>query len=121
MVLESPWGGSVTVIAALGAARERWLGAWRAAKQSKARVVLVTPGTWRAAVLGARAIGMSREDVRALEKRAAGAMVLYARPVGDDEAPAMLIARWGAQSAAVGKVIGKKAVRASVKEWTGKR
>lgn len=52
MVLEAPWGGSPNIVAMLGAARERWLRAWRCAEQASARVVYVQPNQWRGVVLG---------------------------------------------------------------------
>lgn len=123
LVLESPYGGNVNVVAALGAARECWLRAWRHCDQARGRVVLVQPNQWRGPVLGARAVSMPRAEVRELEQRIARGMVgkLYdgtAPPVGTDEAAAILIGRWAAQARAVGRVIGKRATRASLEAWT---
>ncbi len=116
LALEAPWGGSVDVVAALGVARERWLRAWRQAEQSPARVVRVMPSTWRGAVLGRGWPGAAREEVRAKEVTVARAFV--GRAVGPDEAPAILIGRWASQAAVVGKAIGKRAAKASLRAWT---
>lgn len=116
MVLEAPWGGDVRIVTALGAASERWLRAWRDAGQAGGRVVRVMPSTWRSAVLGRISHGMKREEIRAVEQAAAER--LTRRPVGPDEAPAILIARWGAHAAKVGVAIGVRAQRASLKSWT---
>lgn len=115
LVLEAPWGGSVAVVAALGVARERWERAWRDAGQTVRRVVRVNPATWRAAVLGRGAIGLEREAVRALEQSVACRLV--GRPLGPDESAAVLIARWGAQAGEVGKAIGVRGRKASMKQW----
>jgi hypothetical protein len=116
LVLEAPFGGDPRIVAALGVARERWLRAWRLCGQADARVLRIQPSTWRAPVLGRGAIRLPREDVRRLEQATARALV--ERPVGSDEAAAILIARWAAHSASVGRAIGKRAARASLREWT---
>jgi len=118
MVLESPFGGSVAVIAALGVARERWLRAWRACDQSLGRVVRVAPSTWRGPVLGARSVGLPRDEIRRVELATARALVGDPM-IGHDEAAAILIARWASHAAAVGVAIGKRAARASLEAWTG--
>jgi hypothetical protein len=123
LVLESPWGGSVAVVSALGAARERWLRAWRKAGQAMTRVVPVTASTWRGPVLGAEWVSAPRDVVRAHERRvaqviAAANVARRALPVGDDEAPAILIARWASHAARVGRAIGKRAAKASLRAWT---
>lgn len=115
LVLEAPWGGDVRIVTALGAASERWLRAWRDAGQAGGRVVRVMPSTWRSAVLGRVNHGMRRDEIRAVEQAAAER--LARRPVGPDEAPAILIARWGSHAAKVGAAIGVRAVRASLKSW----
>jgi hypothetical protein len=117
LVLEAPYGGTVNTIAALGVARERWLRAWRNAEQSLARVVKVQPGQWRGPVLGARWTSAPREEVRSHEQMTAAAFVGH--PVGEDEAPAIHIARWGSHAARVGHAIGKRASEASLRAWTG--
>jgi hypothetical protein len=118
LVLEKPWGGNSNVVAALGAARERWLAAWRELAGpvgDKGKVVLVQPNTWRCAVLGRSAIGMCREDVRALERQSAEALV--GRQLGPDEAPAVLIGEWGCRAAQVGQRLGKRAREKSFEKW----
>jgi uncharacterized protein (UPF0254 family) len=117
LCLEAPWGGSVAVVAALGVARERWERVWRDAGQTVRRVVRVNPSTWRAAVLGRGAIGLEREAVRALEQRVAAWLVGPARELGPDEAAAVLIAAWGAQAGEVGRAIGVRGQRESLKQW----
>ncbi len=117
LCLEAPWGGSVAVVAALGVARERWERAWRDAGQTVRRVVRVNPSTWRAAVLGRSSIGMPRAEVRALEQRVAGWLVGPGRVLGPDESAAVLIAAWGAQAGEVGRAIGKRGQRESMKQW----
>lgn len=115
LVLEAPWGGAAHIVAALGAARERWLRAWRDAEQAGARVVLVKPGRWRGPVLGRRYVSAPREETRAREQLVAGGMV--GCEVGSDEAPAILIGYWASHAAEVGRVIGKRAAGASVRAW----
>lgn len=116
LVLEAPWGGRPDIVAALGAARERWLRAWRTREQALGRVVYVQPSTWRGPVLGRAWVSASRERVREHERRVAAALVGHF--VGPDEAPAILIARWAAHAARVGDAIGKRASDASLRAWT---
>jgi hypothetical protein len=115
LVLESPWGGNVHVVAALGAARERWVDAWKRCDQSPGRVVKVTPNVWRGPVIGGRYARCSREQIRAQEQLLAARIV--GRPCGPDEAPAVLIGQWASHARVVGTVIGKRAMRASVRAW----
>jgi len=122
LVLEDIWGGSVSTIAGLGAARERWLAVWRelaAAAGHKGKVVLVAVSTWRAAILGAGFVGCEREQVRPVEQAMAAG--IKGGAVGPDEAPAICLGRYGAQAADVGKVIGVRARKASLAAWTGRR
>jgi ribosome modulation factor len=116
LVLESPFGGTTVVVSALGQARERWLRAWRDAKQSRKAVVLVQPNTWRARVLGRGWRGAKRDELRLAEQRFA-AQVSGCAKVGPDEAAAVLIGRWGAQALDVGRAIGEEAMRASLACW----
>lgn len=118
LVLEAPYGGSVEVIAALGVARERWLREWRRAGQAPARVVKVMPSQWRGPVLGSAWVGQPREAVRAQEMLVAKTLVKF--PPGPDEAAAILIGRWGAHAARVGRAIGKRAAKASLRAWTAR-
>jgi hypothetical protein len=119
LVLEKPWGGNPVIVAALGQARERWLVAWRASKEAAARVQYVQPVTWRSAVIGAHTRGMERAEIRALEQQVARALVPGIR--GEDEAPAVLIARWASHAPAIGERIGVRATRKSVAAWTAPR
>jgi hypothetical protein len=61
-------------------------------------------------------VSAPRAEVRAHEQEVARG--LAGRVVGEDEAPAILIARWGAHAARVGKAIGKRASKASLRAWT---
>jgi len=116
LVLEAPWGGPMPMLLALGAARERWLVAWRAHRLPPDQVVKVQPSTWRTAVLGREWASAPRAEVRRHEQLIAGAMV---RKSGDgdgdkdgevrgDEAAAILIGRWAERAHAVGLALGKK-------------
>lgn len=118
LVLEAPYGGDVRIVTALGVAKERWLRAWRVNKQALDRVVRIQPSQWRGPVLGREWVGAPRDEVRAHEQRTARALV--GRPIGADEAPAILIARWAAHAALVGRAIGARARKASLRAWTGK-
>jgi hypothetical protein len=103
LVLESAWGGPAWVLLGLGAARERWLSAWRDEGLPKSRVVSVQPSEWRARVLGKRWSKARREEVRAHEQAIAAATV--SQPVRGDEAAAILIARWAMRCAKVARVL----------------
>lgn len=106
LVLEAhPWVGSLRVAEGLRAARERWLVAWRGEALSERKVVLVTPSEWRRAVLGKSWVRRRREEVRRQEQLVAAAMV-GERVVGGDEAAALLIGCWAAQSGRVGQKLG---------------
>ena len=115
LVLEAPWGGSVKIVASLGASSERWLRPWLAAGEAHARVVKVMPNQWRGPVLGAAYVSCPRDKVRAHEQLIASLML--GRPAGDDEAPAVLIALWASHAARIGRVIGKRATRATLRAW----
>lgn len=119
LVLEAPYGGwkspgQVKTLVALGAARERWERAWKAAGEAKGRIVRVQPSTWRAATLG-NIRGLDRNEIRKREQQAAG--VIAGRPTSPDESAAILIGRWAAYASKVGEVIGARAVQASMKAW----
>lgn len=115
LVLEAPWGGTVKTVASLGAARERWMHAWRQYEQASSRVIRVQVATWRAAVLGRHWVSAKREDVRKHEQDIASAMM--GEQLEPDEAAALLIARWAVHAAKVGRVIGKRATVASLRAW----
>jgi hypothetical protein len=103
LVLESPWGGPAWVLIGLGAARERWMSAWRDEGKARCRVVMVQPSEWRARVLGSQWAKAKREVVRPHEQAVAAAMV--GQPVRGDEAPAILIARWSMRCAKVARAL----------------
>lgn len=110
LVLEAPFGGPVPMLLGLGAARERWMVAWREAGLSKAQVVRVQPAEWRASVLGRRWARAPRAEVRRHEQ--ASASVLVGERCRPDEAAAILIARWAMRAAKVGAVLPRTAARA---------
>jgi len=99
LVLEAPFGGNMTMLMGLGAARERWLAAWRWLDMPQHRVVYVQPSEWRCKVLGKRWARAPREEVRPHEQATAGAIV--GERVRGDEAAAILIAKWGLRAAKV--------------------
>jgi hypothetical protein len=118
LVLEAPFGGPAWLVASLGGAAERWLRAWRFCDHQPccAGVVRILPSQWRGPVLGKQYARAPRRDVRQREQLVA-ALLVRERPVGADEAPAILIARWAAQSMHVGKAIGKRWRDASIACW----
>jgi hypothetical protein len=103
LVLEAPFGGTVPMLLGLGAARERWMVAWRQAGLPNAQVVRVQPSEWRAQVLGRRWARAPRAQVRAHEQWTASGLV--GERVRADEAAAILIARWASRAAKVGAVL----------------
>lgn len=119
LVLEAPYGGpkhagEVKTLIALGMARERWLRAWKDAGEARARVVLVQPATWRAAVLG-NVRGLKTPALNKLEQQVAKR--ISGRDCRPDEAAAVCVGAWASYAAAVGEVIGKKAREASMEAW----
>jgi len=118
IVLEKPWGPRSDIVAALGQARERWLVQWRElAVGHRARVVLVMPSTWRAAVLGGSFAGAPRDEARAAEQAFARAL-LGVDSIGPDEAPAVAIGYWASRAGKVGEALSKTSQRASLQAWT---
>jgi len=103
LVLESPFGGPVATLLGLGAARERWLAAWREYGLPARQVVSVVPSEWRARVLSPGWARAGRAAVRAQEQAVAGATV--GELVRGDEAAAILIARWAMRAAKVARVL----------------
>lgn len=107
LVLEAPYGGGREMLLALGAARERWLAAWRGAGMSEKRVVPIMPSRWRRFVLGPAYVRMQRDDIRAAEQE------LAARIVGEkcaaDESAAILIGLWAERAPEVGEALGAAA------------
>jgi hypothetical protein len=119
LVLEKPWGGAADLVAALGAAAERWLKPWRElAVGHRGRVVRVQPTTWRSAVLPDWYPQMPREECRAEEQRFALALS-GATDIGGDEAPAVCIGYWGSRAGEVGRLLSKTTQRASLAAWGG--
>jgi hypothetical protein len=120
LVLEKPYGGNVNVVAALGATRERWLAPWRElATGNVGKVVLVSPSTWRAAVLGGAWASAPREQVRPVEQAMAAGLV-GCKPgmqLGGDEAAGVCIGWWGTRAGEVGRLLGKRAKAASIAAW----
>lgn len=121
LVLEKPWGGSVDVVAALGAAREAWCHAWRELAGPvghTGKVLLVAPSTWRAPVLGGYYVRAPREQCRAAEmSMAMGLRNDPDRLLGSDEAAGICIGWYGTRAPGVGKLIGKRARAASLAAW----
>ncbi len=117
MALEFRYGGRQWVTAGLAVACERWRAAWRKAGISERRALKVGPSTWRAAVLGSPWAHARREGVRSVEQAVAAG--LARRAVGPDEAAAVCIGHWASHAPEVGKAIGKRASKASLKSWLG--
>jgi hypothetical protein len=96
LVLEAPF---------LGTSQGQWRGAWRLAWAQSggvaSRVVQVHPSRWRARVLGNGMHAAKREVARKFEQRVAEQTAGY--PVGEDEAPAIMIGLWATRAGEVGK------------------
>lgn len=107
----------------LVAAKRLWLTEW--AREAKphghaGKHCVAALSSWRAAVLGGAYVRKSREECRDAERLAALAQTDFAKhplALGGDEAPAICIATYGAQSPEVGKLIGKRAQKASLDAW----
>lgn len=113
LVLEKPFGGTVMMVSALGAAKERWMAPWRdLAIGHQGKVVSVTPSEWRGPVLGAYYANIERSVARAREQEVAASIV--GRQVGGDEAPAVCIGQWAMHAQEIGVLIGKRFVRKSM-------
>ena len=101
---EVSWGGRMAV------GPSQALGAWRYAVRSAGlpmrRVVEVFPSTWRARVLGGGLHAAKRDVVRKAEVVAASDIA--GRTCGGDEAPAVLIGKWGCQAGEVGAVLPER-------------
>jgi hypothetical protein len=106
LVLERAWGQRTATLLALGAARERWLAAWRR-RGLTGKYVQVYPSQWRARVLPGHAHA-KREIIRPIELAAAQLEVGSTCNVGPDEAAAILISRWAAHAPQVGAVLPKR-------------
>jgi hypothetical protein len=121
LVLEKAWGGKVWVVSGLGAARERWMSAWRHFDMPAGKVVSVVASVWRAPVLGSyyASRAATRDEIRRAEQSMAAGLV--GAEVGPDAAPAILIGRWASHAPEVGDAAGKRVVRKSVDAWTGRK
>lgn len=110
---ERPWGGNVATVAGIGAARERWLSAWRElAAGHFGKIANVSTSEYRAAVLGRSYASAPRHVAQAAE--AALARTLAGRDCGPDESAAIVQGRYASHAAAVGQLLGKRARRAMV-------
>lgn len=101
LVYELPYGG-----ARQGGHRGTWTHAWYLAGGVKTRTVGVYPAQWRARILGHGMHAARREIVRPAEQRLAAQYV--GRSVGPDEAPAILLGRYGSRAGAVGAKLTPK-------------
>jgi predicted RNA methylase len=109
LVLESAFGGGREVLLALGAARERWLAAWRQAGLAELRTVQIMPARWRRHVLGPAYVRMQRDEIRAAEQEVAARYV--GEPTTADESAAILIGIWAERAPEVGDAIGINALQ----------
>jgi predicted RNA methylase len=107
LVLETPYGGGREMLLALGAARERWAAAWRAADMSEKRIVSIMPSRWRRHVLGPAYVRMQRDEIRKAEQVYAARVV--GEKTGPDESAAILIGMWAERAPEVGEALGPNA------------
>jgi len=107
LVLEAPYGGGREMLLALGAARERWVAAWRQAGLSEKRIVSIMPSRWRRFVLGPAYVRMQRDDIRAAEQELAARIVQ--EKTAADESAAILIGLWAERAPEVGEALGAAA------------
>jgi len=105
-ILEASWGGHMSV--GTSAASGYWIFALRNAQLPRARIGEVYPARWRARVLPKGMHSAKRDVVRACEIEFAS-RVVGGRDVGSDEAPAILIGKWGTQAGEVGAMLPKNA------------
>lgn len=101
-LIEVSWGGHMGV--GMAPSGGYWTYALRNAQLPRARIGEVFPATWRARVLPRGMASAKRNDVRAVEVAQARAIV-GGRKVGSDEAPAILIGKWGTQAGEVGDML----------------
>lgn len=112
VVMERPWGGSVPVVMALGAAKHVWLTACRTVHVSDRRIISVQPNTWRSGLFGKAWVRAPRDEIRAHELAyAAAATGLAPAELGPDEAAAICISAWGARCQQLGQRLNIKGVR----------
>jgi predicted RNA methylase len=95
------------MLLALGAARERWVAAWRQAGLSEKRIVSIMPSRWRRFVLGPAYVRMQRDDIRAAEQELAARIVQ--EKTAADESAAILIGMWAERAPEVGEALGAAA------------
>lgn len=98
-VSERTWGGRMGLGGTM--AFGYWLHALRSIGVRMKRIIQVYPSTWRAVVLPSGMASAKREVVRPAEMQLALSMV-NVDSLGEDEAPAVLIALWGECSGEVG-------------------
>jgi hypothetical protein len=109
---------SYAVPVSLLAALKIWLREWARAAKPYGHAGKHCPAwlqSWRSAVLGPHTVRLPRERVRPIEQAYAARVV--GRAVGGDEAPAVCIGVYGSRSAAVGRLLGKRAKAASLAKW----
>lgn len=115
LVMEKPWGGSTPTVIGLAMARERWERAWKDSGEAMGRIVRVHPSTWRAKVIG-KIHGLKRDAIRERELQVAQ-RIANRIDLGYDESAAIGIGYWGSSAGEVGRVIGARAVQASMRGW----
>lgn len=99
LVLEHAWGGNVATLQGMGAAKAVWTAMWDHCGGVKSRKVQVWPSHWRSRVLPRGYASAKREVVREQEQKSARALVGDdCGPLGDDEAPAILIGKWASHA-----------------------
>lgn len=104
-IVEASWGGHMGL--GKSAAHGYWSFALRNAQLPRARIGSVQPSRWRARTLPKGMHCAKRDVVRPAEVVAARAEV-DGHTVGDDEAPAILIGKWGTFAGEVGLMLGTK-------------
>jgi predicted RNA methylase len=104
------------MLLALGAARERWVAAWRQAGLSEKRIVSIMPSRWRRFVLGPAYVRMQRDDIRAAEQELAARIVQ--EKTAADESAAILIGIWAERAPEVGEALGAAAEQLGEREAT---
>ena len=102
IVFEAPYGGNVSVVTALGAARERWMRPIRESGLHTAPVVRVQPSRWRVGLWG-RGWGRAERDVIRAHEQQQAALETGRPDLGPDEAAAIHITRWAAHAPDVAK------------------
>lgn len=114
VVLEVPWGGSVTVALSLHANVTRWRESWRTARQPDDRLIERTAGQWRRDLFGAHGGKMPRAQARAFEAALAEQVIArdfgarrFARPLpGPDAAAAICVGQTIIRSGELHRALG---------------